>query len=232
MEQIHIWIFLFILAMMAGVHAAEDQVVVEEGDTTCFVEEDDSCSNEQGPTETASATTAASDSSTFEAPTAAATKEISTNCRDADKACGYLAGEGECEENFTFMNIYCRRACGLCQPPEELAGGVDLGVLQRYADPTGITVYQIEHQMDRAREYVENVARCQPAIWKSQNLATTCKNKHEACTIWSLKGECHKNPGYMRLYCGPVCQACHFTGDPTVDKEMGDLNCPVNPVLF
>ena len=38
----------------------------------------------------------------------------SLTCRDAADGCAVWAASGECEKNAPFMNVSCKRSCGLC----------------------------------------------------------------------------------------------------------------------
>ena len=50
-------------------------------------------------------------------------------CRDADKGCAGWANSGECAKNQQFMNVSCKRSCGLCPSllPASVSGAAQLG---------------------------------------------------------------------------------------------------------
>lgn len=42
----------------------------------------------------------------------------------------------------------------------------------------------------------------------NNNEDPNCKDHHELCSFWASKGECEKNPDYMRLNCQISCNTC------------------------
>lgn len=40
------------------------------------------------------------------------------------------------------------------------------------------------------------------------NVKDSCKDNHENCYMWSVEGECERNPVYMKVNCALSCQSC------------------------
>lgn len=120
------------------------------------------------------------------------------HCDDTDKHCRYWAKQGECETNPTFMRVYCRRSCSVCDPSPE--------------DP-------LEHQEDEKLKLpcTDLHHKCQP--WakdgycdlKPEFMHTYCRSscqscdRSEHCVAWEFQGECQKNPEYMMKECRMTC---------------------------
>lgn len=41
--------------------------------------------------------------------------------------------------------------------------------------------------------------------------AQLCRNEHERCVEWALRGECDANPNYMHIACAGSCGTCNKT---------------------
>lgn len=54
-----------------------------------------------------------------------------------------------------------------------------------------------------------------------RKLKEVCSNNHELCALWSVKGECQKNPLFMNLTCAPMCHACKYL--------LQEVRCPLDP---
>jgi hypothetical protein len=92
--------------------------------------------------------------------------------------------------------------------------GSDMGVEQ------AIDANRARECLDRieeAREYMTNEVMVEDTYEKTRAL---CKNKHKACTFWSVLGECENNPAYMLVNCAPVCQSCEVSRLPFSFVEM------------
>ncbi|KAJ7393766.1 hypothetical protein OS493_003425 [Desmophyllum pertusum] len=40
----------------------------------------------------------------------------------------------------------------------------------------------------------------------------SCKDNNYNCRSWARRGECHRNPRYMRVYCKKSCRVCNAQG--------------------
>jgi hypothetical protein len=127
----------------------------------------------------------------------------------------------ECEKNPDYMLPYCKKSCNACNDikqkklSQEHDGTDDeyddLGIIQQVHFDEGvndaITTQQLQDHVQDARDYMANVRRERSL---DERVLDMCKLKHEHCALWSLQGECEKNPSYMKVYCAPVCQVCHY----------------------
>jgi prolyl 4-hydroxylase len=104
--------------------------------------------------------------------------------------------------------------------------GADLGEPQILGNLTAKVVHRVDKALTYFREKVMVEARY-------EKVRTLCRNHNEHCALWSVKGQCHKNPIYMRNLCAPVCFSCedlHAEAKCALDANVknawysGDLN--------
>lgn len=43
-------------------------------------------------------------------------------------------------------------------------------------------------------------------------VAETCRDQNYNCGNWARRGECYRNPRYMRVYCKKSCRVCNAQG--------------------
>ncbi len=72
-------------------------------------------------------------------------------------------------------------------------------------------LYELHGALQRAREYIST----------HPSYRNECRNNHESCAIWTVLGECERNPRFMNLTCPPMCQAC--------DSLITDSRCRRDP---
>jgi prolyl 4-hydroxylase len=160
--------------------------------------------------------------------------EATLDCQDENEKCEIWAQQGECEANSGYMLQSCKQSCSACPDQEDaIAKGIEIGVLQELTDLNNATESYLAMQLiQRSKERMEEL-KSENII--SKELLDSCRNNHESCTLWALRGECEKNPGYMYTNCAPVCQNCEFLDvrircppyDPEVTPgawQPGDLN--------
>lgn len=117
----------------------------------------------------------------------------------------------ECEANPKFMSTECKMACRLCDkhkryndiPPT--ADGEDLGVVQDLQGDNEISRTDIENRIIATQKYMNRQIQLGTI---DPELMWMCRNENDACTYWSLLGECEENPGYMKTSCAPACFSC------------------------
>jgi Rps23 Pro-64 3,4-dihydroxylase Tpa1-like proline 4-hydroxylase len=102
---------------------------------------------------------------------------------------------------------------------EELSQGADLGVVQTLEQSESesdvrVGAEETTKRLERARAYLHT-------SHVSQELKDLCRNAHESCTVWSILGECDRNPRYMKKTCAPVCHSCDYLSI--------EGRCPIDP---
>lgn len=125
--------------------------------------------------------------------------------RDADRLvpcidtkedeCPNWAAQGECTKNPQFMLLQCRKSCNSCIDLQQQGGVVQ--VAPHRENRSSILEHLVETQV-----YQHDLAH------QSVEYLTTCVNKHELCTHWSLEGECKANPHFMYTECPAACRTC------------------------
>ena len=118
---------------------------------------------------------------------------IRVACIDEDERCEGWAKQGECKNNPQYMLVSCRKSCSSCIP---LHPGSEPQIAY---DDTRVKVLE---RLYETQEYLHKKA--------INNIETLkhCENKHSECTHWWAKGECDKNPQFMKTECRPACQTC------------------------
>uniref|UniRef100_A0A7S1GNL2 Fe2OG dioxygenase domain-containing protein n=1 Tax=Cyclophora tenuis TaxID=216820 RepID=A0A7S1GNL2_CYCTE len=105
------------------------------------------------------------------------------------------------------------------------------GVMQTIMPDKVEDITQILKDMEKYVDAIRQDAGSSPEILAV--MEEECQNKHAQCAYWKTLGECLKNPTYMKINCGPVCQSCDHIGmltrcplDPNEPNawEAGDLN--------
>lgn len=61
------------------------------------------------------------------------------------------------------------------------------------------------------------------SINQISSIYVSCYNEHECCAIWASKGECGKDPAYMKTWCKPSCYVCepnYYLKDDCSDRHI------------
>lgn len=133
---------------------------------------------------------------------------VQGECVDTHESCEKWASTGECEANPAFMKNNCKKSCFVCGSIE-INMGVEQNINPKEADA-------IHKCLEDAEEYLRKVGK-DPT---QRRLLEICKNKHEDCATWAVRGECESNPAYMKLNCAPVCHTC--------DQLSLSARCPID----
>ncbi|CAE1305213.1 unnamed protein product [Acanthosepion pharaonis] len=119
-----------------------------------------------------------------------------SNCNNTHDSwdCYIWARQGECERNPTFMNKFCKKACGLCGEKEELKMAKSDDVFHNYM-----------------WQWLGALTNLTPKEWR---LAGDCHDLYDTnkCYDWAQNGDCITNTNWMNRHCRKSCQMC--TGTP------------------
>lgn len=117
-------------------------------------------------------------------------------CEDADnKQCPILASNGECDRNPDFMSKQCKKSCQLCFRKGELS----LGIQQVAKKDTAL------RRIRQAKQYFRDVVM-QESEYMPVRLQ--CRNSHESCSEWAVRGDCATKRTYMLQKCPLACMDC------------------------
>ncbi|KAL3848273.1 hypothetical protein ACJMK2_019141 [Sinanodonta woodiana] len=121
--------------------------------------------------------------------------------------CFVWAQRGQCEENPTFMNKECARACGPC------------GLKRKPGTCANM------YPSDKCLKWSRNGDCLTNAEWMNNYCCGTCVNSNNGsclnsyndlnCDIWAASRECDKNPGWMLVNCKKSCGQCNITTSTT-----------------
>ena len=66
-------------------------------------------------------------------------------------------------------------------------------------------------------------------LGKPREAEVECKDRYPQCSNYERHGECHKNPGWMIMFCPRSCNACELR-DPKIRCDRARLNITTTPV--
>jgi prolyl 4-hydroxylase len=149
-------------------------------------------------------------------------EKVRTLCRNRNPLCAFWAEQGECHKNHRYMKANCAPVCFSCEElqstgfkkPTRVDVGTDLGEPQTLGKMAAKVVQRVE----KARKYFHETVMVEP---RYEKVRTLCRNHNASCGFWATEGYCHKNSGYMRKYCAPVCFSCE-------DLHV-EARCPLDP---
>lgn len=132
-----------------------------------------------------------------------------SSCADRSQYCSHWKQRGECWKNPTYMKTYCKRSCGLC--------GGNWGTWTRWSlcsRNCGGGIQSRTRVCVGGRACVgssTHTRRCNtsPCVVPS----TQCVDKSIYCASWANRGECVKNPRYMKPNCMKSCKLCPINGN-------------------
>jgi len=107
-------------------------------------------------------------------------KAVEEPCEDHHDDCERWATIGECTKNEAYMLSArgCRKSCLVCGEIE-----IDMGMEQTITDAFAD---KIQERLKEAEEYLMKDFGRDP---KKKRLLELCKNKHQDCALWAVKGE-------------------------------------------
>ena len=114
-------------------------------------------------------------------------------CSDSNVGCPGWAKQGECRNNPRYMLLHCAKSCESCVNGHA-------GVVQ-IAPEEGLRE-AIAERVVKTQEYIMDRMETSVSYFNS------CRNTHELCTYWAIKGDCVSNRQYMFENCAPACRSC------------------------
>ncbi|XP_068239423.1 zinc metalloproteinase nas-4-like isoform X7 [Palaemon carinicauda] len=116
-----------------------------------------------------------------------------------EKYCQPWADRGECENNPTWMNVNCRKACRQCGKECQdhdihCATWMEAGECTR--NPAYMSLF-CKKSCEICRDHEMDLP-----------IQRKCEDKNKFCDAWSTMGQCRTNPKYMIVYCRKSCKAC------------------------
>jgi len=146
------------------------------------------------------------------------------SCVDKHEKCGEWSQLGECTKNPGFMLYSCALSCESCSfsqdeiikpeessPQNDSSQENDPAVEADEETPYGMSqIIQTEDDREALQDmidYMEHVVFIDPTY---QGAMKHCKNRHNSCVGWSIRGECAQNEKFMGETCAPSCRSCHL----------------------
>ena len=116
------------------------------------------------------------------------------HCINEHPECEAWASRNECNANPQYMLLHCREACNksFCSLHHGEA---------QVAAP-GVSPQRMLKTLIQTQHYLFDMADRNKA---AEKLLKQCINKHELCTVWSIRGECS---GSVRSICALACHEC------------------------
>ncbi len=149
------------------------------------------------------------------------------NCKDEHEKCEFWAMHGECDNNPGYMLVGCKKSCNSCgsnKNPSEKNHEDKVkkeGLASEYGDPQDVSGPFKEKVLEKVEEMVKYMKEEVMIDPKYEKVRDNCENRNSLCAFWAVKGECEKNPSYMKIHCPPVCKTC--------DLLDIDARCPKDP---
>ncbi|XP_068239416.1 zinc metalloproteinase nas-4-like isoform X6 [Palaemon carinicauda] len=120
-----------------------------------------------------------------------------------EKYCQPWADRGECENNPTWMNVNCRKACRQC-------GGAAGKECQDHN--VHCATWMEAGECTQNPDYMALFCKKSCGICRDHEqdlpIQRKCEDKNKFCDAWSTMGQCRTNPKYMIVYCRKSCKAC------------------------
>jgi hypothetical protein len=108
-------------------------------------------------------------------------------CSDSNKNCKRWAENSECSKNPEYMHTYCAKSCQKCvNDPTSGSKNLKCFLLKLFYDSTMTDVLLLLDNSPSSR----------------------CEDKDRNCPSWASRGECQKNPKYMKKNCPKSCKTC------------------------
>jgi hypothetical protein len=108
-------------------------------------------------------------------------------CSDSNKNCKRWAENSECSKNPEYMHTYCAKSCQKCvNDPTSGSKNLKCFLLKLFYDSTMTNVLLLLDNSPSSR----------------------CEDKDRNCPSWASRGECEKNPKYMKKNCPKSCKTC------------------------
>jgi hypothetical protein len=139
-------------------------------------------------------------------------------CRDSDGSCASWARTGECSKNAKFMNVSCKRSCGLC--PSILGGGEAGSARPRCEDASSFC-----GQWAAVGECDSN------PLYMRHNCPVTChlcqsSRCHDvdtqSCAAQARAGKCRAEPQRMYEECRWTCKWCAMEKSSRCRRAVGE----------
>ena len=139
--------------------------------------------------------------------------KTSLACRDAENACGGWADAGECQRNPNFMNVSCKRSCGICS---SILGGGAFGISGGGAAASGQRKSCDDKSSFCGQWAAVGECDSNPTYMRSQCPVTchlcqsaACHDIDEAsCATQARRGLCRSEPERMYDQCRWSCKWC------------------------
>ncbi|XP_068239406.1 zinc metalloproteinase nas-4-like isoform X5 [Palaemon carinicauda] len=123
-----------------------------------------------------------------------------------EKYCQPWADRGECENNPTWMNVNCRKACRQCVIPGGAAGK------ECQDHNVHCATWMEAGECTQNPDYMALFCKKSCGICRDHEqdlpIQRKCEDKNKFCDAWSTMGQCRTNPKYMIVYCRKSCKAC------------------------
>jgi hypothetical protein len=148
-------------------------------------------------------------------------------CQDASQYCDFWASVQECDKNPKYMKSYCKKACGTCatapvQPvvvPQPSQPIVPAQPIASYPQPTQPPVQPVTYpQPTQPPMPVQPKPSYPQPVVPAQPSPGGCTDNSPHCGYWGGKGDCEKNPFWMKVNCEKTCNSCGST--------IGNVNQP------
>ena len=158
---------------------------------------------------------------------ASLSKEERFSCgTNTHELCSFWAGQGECQNNPTFMLQGCAPACNSCSgtvsPNFDAAQESTLQKINIQAFEFGKLQKTENHFKAQTQKIIDGTSEYMATIENPD----ACKNDHELCSFWAAQGECEKNQSYMKTNCAPACRSCDLIDFSVRCPYIGDEKNP------
>ncbi|XP_068239402.1 zinc metalloproteinase nas-4-like isoform X4 [Palaemon carinicauda] len=129
-----------------------------------------------------------------------------------EKYCQPWADRGECENNPTWMNVNCRKACRQCGK-ECQDHNVHCATWMEAGECT------------QNPDYMALFCKKSCGICRDHEQGKECQDHDIHCATWMEAGECTRNPAYMSLFCKKSCEICRdHEMDLPIQRKCEDKN--------
>ncbi|XP_068239385.1 zinc metalloproteinase nas-4-like isoform X2 [Palaemon carinicauda] len=133
-----------------------------------------------------------------------------------EKYCQPWADRGECENNPTWMNVNCRKACRQC-------GGAAGKECQDHN--VHCATWMEAGECTQNPDYMALFCKKSCGICRDHEQGKECQDHDIHCATWMEAGECTRNPAYMSLFCKKSCEICRdHEMDLPIQRKCEDKN--------